>query len=144
MPSLTPRQIRILADSRNVDGGQSGNKDDLACNSTGSSTLREIDPPYLYRSKRERRRKREQAETYSELIQTEGLSPDTTCTWPSWQTSLRKQAPTTEDEGNSAIHFDSNFQTGDELDAMWSKLQSEYVSAGSANANGSSIDSEDD
>jgi hypothetical protein len=144
MPSLTPRQIRILADSRNVDGGQSGNKDDLACNSTGSSTLREIDPPYLYRSKRERRRKREQAETYSELIQTEGLSPDTTCTWPSWQTSLRKQAPTTEDEGNSAIHFDSNFQTGDELDAMWSKLQSEYVSAGSANANGASIDSEDD
>lgn len=135
MPSLTPRQIRILADTGNMDASQAGSKDDLVCNSTGSSTLREIDPPYLYRSKRENRRRREQAETYSQLIQSEGLSPEIACQWPSWQTSLRKQSPETEEEkGNSAIHFDSKFRTGEELDAMWSKLQSEYVSAGSNKA----------
>eukprot|EP00890_Picochlorum_soloecismus_P005650 jgi/Picsp_1/6086/NSC_03440-R1_low-co2 inducible protein len=129
MPSLTPRQIRILAESRDSSGSQAAVAEDVACNSTGFSTLREIDPPYLYRSRRERRQKKEQAETYASLIQEEGLSPDTACPWPSWQTSLRQDAPA-EEEGNSAFHFDSKFTSGEELDEMWTKLQMKYVSAG--------------
>lgn len=142
MPSLTPRQIRILADSRGgADGGQMGGKDDLACNSTGSSTLREIEPPYLYSSKRDRRRKREQAEKYAELIREEGLSPDTACTWPSWQSNLKKKASSSpEDEGNSAIHFDSKFRADPELDEMWSKLQSKYVSSAGTQLTGEDAD----
>jgi len=90
MPSLTPRQIRILADSARVmGGGQSASQNELVCNSTGSSTLREIDPPYNYSSKEIRARKREMAGIYTELIQSEGLRPEVSCQWPGWQSNLR-------------------------------------------------------
>ena len=142
MPSLTPRQIRILAESRGASGSQISGSDEVVCNSTGSSTLREIDPPYLYRSREARRRRREQAEAYAMLIQEEGLSPDTTCPWPSWQSNLRQSTPGAQDEGNSAVHFDSKFTSDEELDEMWNRLQVRYVSAGPRDA--PSSESEDD
>ena len=110
MPSLTPRQIRILADSaRNMDGGQSTSQNELVCNSTGSSTLREIDPPYNYRSKEIRARKREMAGIYTELIQREGLQPEVSCQWPGWQSNLRVDE---EEDGarNSAEAEHTSFQ----------------------------------
>jgi len=89
MPSLTPRQIRILADAARNPGGQSAGQNELVCNSTGSSTLREIDPPYNYSSKEIRARKREMAGIYTDLIQSEGLQPEVSCQWPAWQSNLR-------------------------------------------------------
>lgn len=137
MPSLTPRQIRIL--SAKAESGADGRDrgPDVICNSGGSSTLREIDPPYLYNSRETRRRQRERAETFAALIHEEGLTPDTTCPWPSWQSNLRlNESRSMPDAGNSAMHFDSNFQSGDELQELWSQLQTKYVSAGSRKENG--------
>lgn len=136
MPSLTPRQIRILADrSDEGDGGRSRGSEsaDIVCNSGGSSTLREIDPPYLYSSREIRRRRRERIEAYAQLIEEERLHPDTTCAWPSWQSGLRSRTRGAQEVqpavGNSAVHFDSkfDFSSDEEVEAMWTKLQSKYM-----------------
>ena len=130
MPSLTPRQIRILAGKSEGSDPRSRGLDDVVCNNAGSSTVREIDPPYLYNSREIRRRQKERAESYADLILEEQLLPDTTCPWPSWQTGLREKPPSLgHDVGhdNSAIHFDSKFSSGDEFDELWTRLQSKYV-----------------
>lgn len=114
MPSLTPRQIRILADAaRNAGGGGlSASQNELVCNSTGSSTLREIDPPYNYSSKEIRARKREMAGIYTDLIQSEGLQPEVSCPWPAWQSNLRidLEAEDGDDRRNSAAAENSSFE----------------------------------
>ncbi|KAL4520247.1 hypothetical protein Ndes2526B_g01226 [Nannochloris sp. 'desiccata'] len=129
MPSLTPRQVRILAGKSEGGDARSRGADDVVCNSAGTSTLREIDPPYLYNSRDIRKRQKERVETYADLITEEGLSPDTTCPWPSWQSTLRNTKSVKEDESsrnNSAVHFDSKFSSVDELDELWTRLQSKY------------------
>lgn len=133
LQSLTPRQIRLLSSKGDGSEGRSRDADDVVCNSGGTSTVREIDPPYLYNSREIRRRQRARAEAYASLIDDEGLSPETTCPWPSWQSTLRaaSHAIAPKDEGNSAVHFDSNFTTGQELDDLWVKLQERYVEGGS-------------
>ncbi len=143
MPSLTPRQIRILSGKAEGGDARARGADDIVCNTAGSSTLREIDPPYLYNSRDIRRRQRERADTYAGLIADDGLSPDTTCPWPSWQSGLRSTAPGTSNgaaHNNSAIHFDSEFCSAEELGEMYSKLQSKYVRRGDSVA---SVDEDD-
>jgi hypothetical protein len=133
MPSLTPRQIRILADKGDGDnGGRGRDNEHTVCNSGGTTTVREIDPPYLYNSREARRRQRERMATYAQLIDEEGLQPENTCPWPSWQSGMRlaaSDAPndTYDAAGNSAVHFDSNFSSDEEVEAMWTRLQSKYM-----------------
>lgn len=92
--SLTPRQVRLLASKGDGAGGaRSHGIDDAICNSGGASTVREIDPPYLYNSRSLRERQKARAQSYAQLIAEEGLQPETTCAWPSWQSSLRGDAP---------------------------------------------------
>lgn len=130
MPSPTPRQIRILAAKSDGMEARSTEYNDVVCNSAGASTVREIDPPYLYSSREVRRRQKQRAESYASLIAEEGLSPDTTCPWPGWQSTLRSNGYIEPKPGNSAVHFDSKFTTGQEMDELWARLQSEYVQQG--------------
>jgi len=129
VPSLTPRQVRILSGTSDGGAARSHDTDDVVCNSAGNSTVREIDPPYLYNSRDVRRRQKERVETYADLISEEGLSPDTTCPWPSWQSTLRNTKSIKEDESaskNSAVHFDSKFSSVDELNNLRTQLQGKY------------------
>jgi hypothetical protein len=57
--SLTPRQIRLLAGAG--PGGHAahpapGQEEDAVCNSAGNTTVREIEPPYMFNSRPARRR----------------------------------------------------------------------------------------
>lgn len=62
--SLSPRQTRLLARARERgEGGGGGEAADVVCNSGGPGTLLEIDAPYLYNSKEQRRREKERADT---------------------------------------------------------------------------------
>jgi hypothetical protein len=136
MPSLTPRQVRLLSSGARGDGagGARGQgEDDVVCNSGGTSTVREIDPPYLYNSRELRARQKRRAQTYAQLIAEEGLQPENTCPWPAWQSTLRAEPPAgAAGDDNSAIHFDSHFTSDDELDELWTRLQSKYVGGAAA------------
>ena len=60
--SLTPRQIRLLAQQGEGGSGRSARWSDheVVCNSAGSTTIREIDPPYNQYSYSQDQRRREQ------------------------------------------------------------------------------------
>lgn len=66
MPSLTPRQVQLLASAQLQGGGGGyggrGYGLEAVCNSGGSGTLREIDPPYEYNSRDQAQREREKAD----------------------------------------------------------------------------------
>jgi hypothetical protein len=110
---LTPRQVRLLAE-RGEGHHRSSEGDDHVCNNAGPTIVREIDPPYLYNKRAVRRKKRERAEAYAVLIQDEGLVPETTCPWPSWQSSLRVEQDVGHwGDGNSAAQEDSAFSEGE-------------------------------
>lgn len=59
VPSLTPRQIRLLASAPDAHNPIPGQDEEAVCNSAGNSTLREIDPPYMYNTKNARRKTKE-------------------------------------------------------------------------------------
>ncbi|KAL4439983.1 hypothetical protein ABPG75_002984 [Micractinium tetrahymenae] len=63
VPPLTPRQIRLLH----------GGRQDVVCNTGGSSTLREEDAPYAFDSKQQRLEQRRRLERYVALLREEGL-----------------------------------------------------------------------
>lgn len=63
--SLTPRQIRLLAQQGEGGSGRSARWSDheVVCNSAGSTTIREIDPPYnQYSYSQDQRREQERAD----------------------------------------------------------------------------------
>ncbi|PRW45249.1 low-CO2 inducible [Chlorella sorokiniana] len=130
MPSLTPRQVQMLA-SMGSGGAYEvraspGAVQSSVCNSGGCGTVREIDPPYLYNSRDASRRERERADCYVSLLEDEGLHPQVACAWPSWQSGLRAGAPH-RDERDTSVVIDHTFESDEELDAMWEMLQAKYV-----------------
>ncbi len=54
LQGLTPRQIRLLASAPDAHMPTPVQAMEAVCNTGGSSTLREIDPPYMYSSKEAR------------------------------------------------------------------------------------------
>jgi hypothetical protein len=63
LQALTPRQIRVLASAPDAHYDVSPvQAADAVCNSAGHSTLREIDPPYMYSSRQARRSSRQRLE----------------------------------------------------------------------------------
>lgn len=132
MPSLTPRQVSILAAHATAGAEQDRPRglDDHICNSDGNSTLREIDSPYLYNSREVKRKLRARTEMYASLIGQEGLQADTICVWPSWQTYLRAEGPQRHEDDNSALHIDHKFSDEGELDEIYARLQGRYASGG--------------
>lgn len=127
VPSLSPRQTRLLARARERgEGGGGGEAADVVCNSGGPGTLLEIDAPYLYNSKEQRRREKERADTYAALLGEEDLHPQTLCRWPAWQSHLRAGEPHREEEDTSVV-IDSQFESDGELDELLGKLQNRYM-----------------
>ncbi|KAL4436585.1 hypothetical protein ABPG75_003724 [Micractinium tetrahymenae] len=127
MPSLTPRQVRLLAraGARGSSAAQA-REEEVVCNQGGPGTVREEDPPYLYSSREMKRRQRERADTYAVLLAQEGLSAQLSCAWPAWQSTLLAGAPH-RDEQDTSVVIDSQFESDDELDEMWAKLQDKYL-----------------
>ena len=78
----------------------------------GNSTLRDIDPPYIYNTRDTRREVQARAETYTQLMVAEGLDSDSACAWPSWQSFLRAEEPHRHEEDNSAVQIDHTFSHG--------------------------------
>ena len=64
MQGLTPRQIRLLASAPDAHQPSPSAAAEAVCNSGGMSTLREIDPPYMYSSKEARRRSKSRMERW--------------------------------------------------------------------------------
>ena len=126
MPSLTPRQVRLLGGAGRSPNGENGDADpDVVCNAGGpaGSTVREIDPPYLFTSREGRRRIKERSEIYAALQENERIIPDMSCAWPSWQSNLRARRQHAE---GTSVTLDSDFTSDGELEEMWSKLQVKY------------------
>lgn len=66
--SLTPRQVQLLASAQQHGGGAGygygrGYGPEAVCNSGGTGTLREIDPPYSFNSREQAQRERAKADT---------------------------------------------------------------------------------
>ena len=56
LQALTPRQIRLLASAPDSHYDVSPlAAEEAVCNTAGPSTVREIDPPYMYSSRQSRR-----------------------------------------------------------------------------------------
>ncbi len=60
--ALTPRQVRLLASAPDAHNPTPTESEEAVCNSSGMSTLREIDPPYMYNSRTARRNIQERLE----------------------------------------------------------------------------------
>jgi hypothetical protein len=59
LQGLTPRQIRLLASAPDAHNTTPAAAAQMMCNIAGPSTIREIDPPYMYSSKQARSRNRQ-------------------------------------------------------------------------------------
>jgi hypothetical protein len=120
MPSLTPRQTRALAaDGRGGGGGAAGRAaaDEPVCNSTGASTVREVESPVMHTSREGREAARRRAQLYAELTVAEGLEPERACAWPSWQSGLASRhaaAPHRRDGGDNSAEYDHATSSDDE------------------------------
>nr|AXF41556.1 LCI70 protein [Chlorella sp. ArM0029B] len=127
LPSLTPRQVALLArQGEGEAGGGRGREDGVVCNQGGHGTVREMDPPYLYNSRETKRRERARADTYAALLAEEVLQPQLSCAWPSWQSRLLS-GEAHRGEGDTSVVIDHSFESDDELDGMWAKLQNKYL-----------------
>lgn len=126
VPSLTPRQTRILAgDAVGIGGAGGGSAAAVAssragppepslggsehiCNAARHTTLRESDAPYQFASREAWRRRRRRLATYARMLEEEegpGWHERDACPWPSWQARLR--APERHRaEGDSSIIID--------------------------------------
>jgi hypothetical protein len=60
---LTPRQIRLLASAPDAHTPTPAQAMEAVCNTGGGSTLREIDPPYMFSSKEARVKSKRRLET---------------------------------------------------------------------------------
>ncbi|GAB4813693.1 hypothetical protein N2152v2_000739 [Parachlorella kessleri] len=75
LPGLTPRQIRLLASAPDAHQPSPSAAAEAVCNSGGASTLREIDPPYMYSSKEARRRAKSRMESFARLASAAPAAP---------------------------------------------------------------------
>ncbi|GAB4818999.1 hypothetical protein N2152v2_006045 [Parachlorella kessleri] len=69
MPALTPRQIRLLASAPDSHYDVSPlAAEEAVCNTAGPSTVREIDPPYMYSSRQSRRNAKQRMQNFTKLL----------------------------------------------------------------------------
>ncbi|GAB4823828.1 hypothetical protein N2152v2_010874 [Parachlorella kessleri] len=67
LPGLTPRQIRLLASAPDAHQPTPVQAMEAVCNTGGNSTLREIDPPYMFSSKDARIRSKQREQIFGKL-----------------------------------------------------------------------------
>lgn len=134
MPSLTPRQVRLLSGRRSTGDGMGDSHDaDVVCNAGGpaGSVVREIDPPFLFTSRESRRRIKERGQIYTQLFDKEEIVAERHCAWPSWQSNLRaRQKQKCESDNSATFENDLASATDDELEEMMSKMQVRYTGNG--------------
>ncbi|KAL6778576.1 LCIB1 [Auxenochlorella protothecoides x Auxenochlorella symbiontica] len=111
LPALTPRQIALLAEGPESGGGGGGGagparpgRPPSVCNSAGHTTLREIDPPYMYASAAQREDRMARIAAYAQALGPGAGGEGDTCSWPGWQSRLRAHEPHRADD--SSIHID--------------------------------------
>lgn len=109
IPSLTPRQISLLAKTTAKPAASSG-----VVNNAGSTVARAIDAPFLYSSTQELKDKESRAKTYAQLIVEENL-PAGSVSKPAWVERIEASEPTSR---SSSVSLDENSLQTPDVDAI--------------------------
>jgi hypothetical protein len=114
IPSLTPRQIRLLS---SVPGGppEGPGADDEVCGMAGdTTTLRGVEDPDSYSGADSRRMRRARAAKFAALLDEGAVEVDNLGQWPGWQSRLVIPQGGRGDGDNSTVldekHFNPSFE----------------------------------